>query len=442
MTRFFLCAAIASHLLAQTPPAPNQPAPNPSALHPTVQKIVSEVSQDRIAATMKKLESFGTRHINSAADDPTTGIGAAQRWIASELRGYSPKLQIAEQPFSVRGGGNAVRAVNLANVVALLPGSTDPQHFVLVTAHYDSINIVPGDNAATAAQKLAPGVNDDASGVAAIMELARVMSTHQFRKSVMFIAFSAEEGLHEGSKAFAATARGIGMQIEAVLNDDIVGGDSSGNGRSANGVVRIFAAGPEDSGHRALVRYSKEIAERYVPSMEVEMVFRLDRFSRGGDHMSFVDQGYTAVRWSTPTENYANQHSATDTFANASAPYTTRVARMNAAVASSLALAPRPPAAGRLLTRGDSGYDAVLRWEHSDEPDLAGYSLVIRATTSPVWQREIWVGNVNTFTLSDFSIDNVVLGVKAIGRDGAASLVSAYIEPPYVGSAGRQVTPP
>jgi hypothetical protein len=184
--------------------------------------------------------------------------------------------------------------------------------------------------------------------------------------------------------------------------------------------------------------------------MRIEMVFRLDRFSRGGDHMSFVDEGFPAVRITTTSENFEHQHNAQDTMANSSAPYTTRVARMNAAVVASLALAPAAPevhftfASGRrkgqripLLSRGISGYDAILRWESSSAPDLAGYAVMIRATTSPVWEREIWVGNVTSFTLSDFSIDNVVLGVKAVDWDGNQSPVSAYIAPTYQGGASQ-----
>ncbi len=206
------------------------------------------------------------------------------------------------------------------------------------------------------------------------------------------------------------------------------------------------------------------------------MIFRRDRFSRGGDHTSFVRDGFAAVRFTTPSENYANQHTATDTFASASVPYTTRVAKVNAAVLASLALAPKPPVvqappgAGRGrggagqgqgqggrggatgataatpeeqaarraamanrpgLSRGKSGYDAALRWTNPNpEPDLAGYAVVIRDTTSPVWQREIYVGNVTEYTMPDFSIDDVVIGIKAIDKDGNQSLVSAYDQAP------------
>jgi hypothetical protein len=459
-----------------------------TGLNPAVKQVVDAISEQRIAATMRKLESFGTRHTMSSQEDPSHGIGAAKRWIYEEFQSYSPRLQVSYQNFSVKKGGNAVRDTELANVIAVLPGTSDQDRYVLVTAHYDSINNAPGpsrsdaqrladlvkrgmdeneakrylqyfpatkatvevDREATAAQTLAPGVSDDGSGTAAVLELARVMSPHQFDKTLVFIAFSSEEGSHAGSKAYAASARKSGMRIEAVLNNDIIGNDVAGNGRSNNGVVRVFAAGPEDSQDRAVLRYMKEIAERYVPSMRIEAVFRLDRFGRGGDHMSFVDEGYPAVRITTPSEDYSHQHSATDTFANASIPYVTRVTRMNAGVAASLALAPAPPVVNwtfssgprkgqriPMLSRGDSGYDAVLRWERSAAPDLAGYSVVIRSTTSPFWEREIWAGDVTSYTLRDFSIDNVVLGVKAIDREGNQSLVSSYLEPPYQGAAAQ-----
>jgi hypothetical protein len=232
------------------------------------------------------------------------------------------------------------------------------------------------------------------------------------------------------------------MQIEAVLNNDIIGSDTAGNGRVNNSTLRVFSDGPEDSPGRALLRYTKLLAERYVPSMHVEMVFHADRFNRGGDHTSFVTQGYAAVRLTTPNENYENQHTATDTFSNTSAPYTTRVTRMNAAALASLALAPPPPVVNYtyqsgerkgdrspMLSRGKSGYDAALRWQPSTAPDIAGYAVVIRATTAPDWEREIWVGNVTSYTMPEVSVDDIVIGVKAIDRDGNQSLVSAYLEP-------------
>ena len=300
----------------------------------------------------------------------------------------------------------------------------------------------PLDFEATAEQPISPGVTDDGSGTAAVMELARVMSGYRFDNTVVFLAFAAEEVGLSGSQAYAAMAKRKGMEIEAVLNNDIVGSDVAGNGRSQTNVLRVFAAGPEDSPSRELGRYMKEIAERYVPSMQVQMILRRDRFMRGGDQTSFVNQGYAAVRLTTATENYANQHTATDTFANTSVPYTARVVRMNAAVLASLALAPAPPALNwtwasgpnrgghvPLLSRGKSGYDAVLHWLPNTEPDLAGYSVMTRSTTSPVWERETWVGDATTYTMPDTSIDELAIGVKAVDKDGNQSLVSPYREP-------------
>jgi hypothetical protein len=189
-------------------------------------------------------------------------------------------------------------------------------------------------------------------------------------------------------------------------------------------------------------RYAKQVAERFVPSMQVQLVFRQDRFLRGGDHTPFLNQGFGAVRLTTASENYKNQHSTSDTFAETSVPYTTRVVRMNAAVLANLALAPVPPvlnwtyASGPnkgghtpLLTRGTSGYDAVLHWLPNTEPDIAGYAVLLRSTTSPVWEKETWVGNVTSYTMPDVSIDDVVIGVKAVDKDGNQSIVSPYMEP-------------
>ena len=427
--------------------------PPVTRLNPAVKQIVDMISEDRIGATMKTLESFGTRYVLSEQDSATHGIGAAQTWIFDEFKSYSPRLQVSLNPFTAKKSQRIAKDVALANVIAVLPGTVEPDRYVVISSHYDSINMRRGpgtprtdDEGPRAPQEIepvAPGVSDNASGVAAVLEMARVMSQYEFDKSVVFIAFSAEEVGLLGSQAYAAKARQEKMEIEAVLNNDIIGNDIAGNGRSANGHVRVFSGGPEDSSSRALARYTKEIAERYVPSMTVDLIFRRDRFGRGGDHTSFNREGFAAVRLTTPSENYANQHTASDTLANASVPYAARVARMNGAVLASLALAPRPPVvmrprapgrppgstsstatqapaqspagrpAGPGLTRGKSGYDAALRWEMpKPEPDLAGYAVVIRSTTSPLWEREIYVGNVTEYTIPDLSIDDVVINSR------------------------------
>lgn len=454
-----------------------------TAMNPAIAGIVNSVSEQRIAATLHKLESFGTRYDFSSQDDPEHGIGAAKKWIFDQFQSYSPRLQVSYHNFTLKKTAvnrRIVRDVDLSNVVAVLPGTIDPNRYVVITAHYDSLNIVrkakftdeeraadfvkhgmdpeeakriveyfPSDNPrgepdyeATAAEKIAPGVTDDGSGTAAVLELARVMSQYRFDKSIVFVAFAAEELGLEGARAYAAYAKEKGMNIEAVLNNDIIGSDLSGNGRTANGVLRVFADSPEDSPARTLERYFKLVAERYVPSMHVEMVFHRDRFDRGGDHTPFTVQGFAAIRLTSPSENYANQHSATDTFEHTSVPYAARVTRMNGAVLASLALAPTSPVTNYtimtgeqkgtrrpMLSRGETGYDAVLRWLESPEPDVAGYAIVIRSTTAPDWEREIWVGHVTKYTISDLSVDDIVIGVKAVDKDGNQSLVSVYQEP-------------
>ena len=455
--------------------------PPTTRLNPLVSKVVDGVSEERIAATMKKLESFGTRYVLSEKDNPTHGIGGAQHWIFDEFKSYSPRLQVSYDAFTLKKNQRIPQDTELANVVAVLPGTINKDRYVVIGGHYDSIAsrrspagqaAQPSDDGPRSAAEtdpLAPGVADDASGTAAVMELARVMSQYEFDKTIVFIAFTAEEIGLNGSANYARGAKEKNMQIEAVLNNDIIGSDTSGDGRSANNRLRVFSEGPEDSPSRALARYTKEIAERYMPSMTVDLVFRRDRFGRGGDHTSFAREGFAAVRLTTPSENYTNQHSATDTFANASVPYTTRVARMNGAVLASLALAPKPPVVSRprpaqppagadstataavpaggrqgggaagagqggrgmqMLGRG-KGYDAAMRWlAPNPESDLAGYAVVIRSTTSALWEREIYVGNVTEYTIPNLSIDDVVLGVKAIDKDGNASLVSAYDQAP------------
>src|SRR5581483_2408873 len=247
-----------------------------------------------------------------------------------------------------------------------LPGGVDKDRYVIVGGHYDSIALrrqvgqaaqaTEGANSTAADQEaVAPGVADNGSGTAAVLELARVMSQYQFDKSIVFVTFAAEEIGLNGSRAYAQEAKEKKMDIEAMLNNDIIGSDMSGDGRSANGHLRVFSEGPEDSNSRSLARYTKEIGERYMPSMTVDLIFRRDRFGRGGDHTSFNREGFTAVRLTTPSENYANQHTATDTFANASVPFTTRAAKMNAAVLASLALAPKPPVVSRPRPAGGPG---------------------------------------------------------------------------------------
>jgi Zn-dependent M28 family amino/carboxypeptidase len=276
------------------------------------------------------------------------------------------------------------------------------------------------------------------------MELARIMSQYEFDKTLVFITFSGEEEGLLGSTLYAAKAKANDHKIEAVLNNDIIGSDVSGSGRTENRRLSVFSTDPIDSPARTLARYVREIGERYVPSMRVDAVFREDRVGRGGDHTPFALEGFAAVRLSSPQEDYSHQHTAMDLFQFTSVPYITRVTSLNGAVAASLALAPAPPVVTEpivrdgqktnslLLTRGDSRYDARLRWKPSEPApaDLLGYAVVMRATTAPFWEREIFVGNVTEYLMHDVSIDEYVIGVKAIDKDGNESLVSPYVANP------------
>jgi hypothetical protein len=437
------------------------------AVNPQVRKIVDEVSEARIKGILEKLVSFGTRNTLSNPDDPEHGVGAARQWIFNEFKSYSPRLQVRFDKWRVKKQGRIFKDVDLYDVIAVLPGKAMPETEILVSGHYDSLNLGNRATAAPApdgtftppaqptpeelekqASLPAPGACDDGSGTAAVMELARVMSQYEFDKTLVFVAFAGEEQGLIGATLEAAKAKKENEGIEAVLNNDIIGTEVSGNGRIDNSTLNVYSDEIMDSPSQQLARLIHEAGERYVPSMKVKVMFMADRLGRGGDHSPFQLEGFAAVRFSTPNENYANQHTATDLLENMSVPYTTRVARVNAAAAATLALAPRPPAvmsipraggagggAGRgpspMITRGQSRYDAQLRWRTvGPDANLKGFAIVMRPTTSPFWEQEIFVGKVNEYTLKDVSIDDVRFGVKAIGVDGTESMVTPYVYPP------------
>lgn len=430
-------------------------------LDPTVQKIVSEISTPHVSDDLKKLESFETRGNFTDPAQTNRGIGAARRWIYDQFRSFSPRLEVSFDSYKVKKEGRIFRDVELVNVVAVLPGTTQPEKRIVISGHYDSLDIVPrtsagdfrtnGDGATDSmdneksADAPAPGVSDDASGTSVVLELARVLSRYQFEKTIVFVAFAGEEIGLVGSSLYADKAKERGDLIEAVLNNDIVGNDVTGDGRAASGFVHVFSDDPDDSPSRTLARYVRETAARYVPGFRIEPVFRADRFSRGGDHTPFAQDGFAAVRFTTPAENLGVQHTANDTFDKASPAYTANVARVNAAAAASLALAPSAPIVTREITtgankgrklpnlaRGKTLYDAVLKWtDPKPAEDLAGYAIVIRATTAPYWEHQIFVGKVTEYTLPGVSIDDVVIGVKAVDKDGNESLVSPYIAQTY-----------
>src|SRR5580698_11144145 len=298
------CASsVALFFLAAALPAQYK-APNPQ-----VAKIVSEVSDENITGILKHLESFGTRNILSSQDNPARGVGAARQWIYEQFRSYSPKLEVSFDQYKLKKiegrASRAPRDVDLYNVVAVLPGTTNKEERIIVSGHYDTIVMgrptgTPADASATGAGAAppmrdpdldAPGVTDDGSGRACVMELARVLSHYEFEKTLVFVTFAGEEEGLLGSSLYAEKAHAASQKIEAVLNNDIIGSDISGSGRTDNRRVSVFSEDPDDSPSRELARYIKDIGERYLPSMRVDTVFRADRFGRGGDHTGFNQEG-------------------------------------------------------------------------------------------------------------------------------------------------------
>jgi hypothetical protein len=434
-------------------------AQEPRTINPRVKEVVDAVSEEHVAEIVKKLEGFGTRNIFSPQDDPEHGIGAARKWIYEQFRSYSPRLEVSYDVYHVKNNaakkGRIVRDVELQNVVAVLPGTVNKEHRIIISGHYDSAVIArrkqsegatDGLGRPAAAEPLsfdleskAPGANDDGSGTAAVLEMARIMSQHEWKNTIVFVAFTAEEEGLVGSSLYARKAHKEHQIIDAVLNNDIIGDDTGGNGRKDNTSISVYSEEPADSSSRELARFVKQACERYIPSMRVDLVFRQDRLGRGGDHIPFNQEGYAAIRFTAPEENYANQHTVTDTVANMSIPYATQAIRINAAALASLALAPKKPVVEEevtrqgkqvmtlMLTRGKSRYDAQLKWkDENPDSDLAGYAIVTRSTTSASWEHEVFVGTVNEYLMKDVSIDDRVFGVKAIDKQGNASVVSVY----------------
>jgi hypothetical protein len=279
--------------------------------------------------------------------------------------------------------------------------------------------------------------------VACVLELARILSQFEFEKTLVFVAFAGEEEGLLGSTLYAAKTKADRQHIEAVLNNDIIGTAMAGDGARENSEVRVFSDDPPDSPSRTLGRYVRDIGQRYVPSMTVDSIFRADRFGRSGDHTPFALEGFAAVRFTSPSEDFSHQHTATDTLEHTSVPYIAKVTKINMAVAASLAWAPKAPATSEeivqdgkkrtklFITRGKSLYDADLEWKQEPaEPDLAGFVVVRRPTTSPFWEQETFVRSGTHLLLPNVSIDQYVFGVKAVDKEGNESLVAPYVATP------------
>jgi hypothetical protein len=417
---------------------------------PQIAARLKEISAQRIRANVEKLVSFGTRSTISAQDPAAIpsgrGIGAAQEWIKSEFERYSKDcggcLEVKTDSFTEQPSERIPKATEITNVYAVLRGS-DPANagrIVLVTGHYDSRNSdildVAGD---------APGANDDGSGTAVSLECARVLSQMKFPATIIFLTVAGEEQGLNGSRHFAKMAKDQGWNLEAVLNNDIVGGDKSAE--QDHSVVRVFSegvpaaaseqdlrrirglGGESDSGSREVARYIAEAGRSYDAGVKPMLVFRLDRYLRGGDHSAFNQQGFPAVRFTEYREDFHHQHQNVrsengleygDLPKFVDYDYVAGVARLNAATLASLAAAPAPPANVHLVTK-DLENDSTLTWEASPGGLATEYEVMWRATTSPEWEHAQSFGSATRATLK-ISKDNVIFAVRAVDRTGHRSL--------------------
>lgn len=416
-----------------------------------ITKFLKEIDARNIEKTIHELVSFGTRNTLSVQNDPKRGIGAASDWLFSEFSRAAEqsggRMTVEKQTFQQPKAERIPEPIMITNIVATLKG-TQPEserRTYVVSGHYDSMCTSPTD-----AKCDAPGANDDASGTAAVLELARVMAKQKFDATIIFMVVAGEEQGLLGSTYFAEQAKQRRLDIEAMFTNDIIGNSVGGNGVRDARTVRVFSegvpsnesseeanvrrgvGGENDSSSRQLARFIKETAARYVPGMRVMMVYRRDRYLRGGDHRPFLERGYAAVRFTEPNEDYRHQHQNVrlengvqygDLPQFVDFTYIGNVARVNAASLASLALAPaRPKNTGIVTARLTN--DTDLKWDANLEPDLAGYEVVWRDTTSPVWTDMLAVGNVTSFTMKGMSKDNYFFGVRAVDKQGNRSPVS------------------
>jgi hypothetical protein len=418
------------------------------AVDPKIAGVLKDVSADRIQAIIARLVKFGTRSTLSAQDPASIaagrGIGAAREWIKAEFERYSKDcggcLEVKTDSFTKDPADRVPKPTQITNVYTVLKGS-DPEaakHIVLVTGHYDSRNS-QNDNIT----EDAPGANDDASGTAVSMECARVLSKLKFPGTIIFLTVAGEEQGLYGSQHFAQIAKQQGWNLEAVLNNDIVGGNKGPSQDST--VVRVFSegvpiasddkqvkqirnlGGESDSTSRELARYVSEVGGVYDVGLKPLLIFRVDRYLRGGDHYSFNEQGFAAVRLTEYREDFTRQHQTIrtengieygDVLKDVNFDYVAGVARLNAATLATLASAPPAPSNVKLVT-AKLDNDSTLKWNAS--PGASGYDVVWRATTSPEWEHSQNVGNVTTATVK-VSKDNVIFGVRAIDNEGHRSL--------------------
>ena len=426
---------------------------------PSIKEMVDEISRENIEKSVRTLVGFHTRHNLSAQDDPGKGIGAAWNWIKSEMEKSIPssagRLEVRFEDYTVGGEGQRIaQPVRLRNVVATLKG-TDPgdDRIIIISAHLDSR--AAADNDATS---FAPGADDDGSGVAAILELVRIMSSRKFPSTIVFMAVSGEEHGLYGAKYMAGKAKEEKWNIIAMLNNDMIGNSGSSETLlNDNMRVRVFSegvpayeteqmtalrkytSGENDSRSRQLARYIKEVGEKYVEQLNVTLVFRNDRFGRGGDHTPFCQAGFTAVRICEYNENYDRTHKIPgvvngiqmgDLPEYVDYEYVRKNAGINLATLASLSLAPYEPENCGIVISGLTN-KTTLKWEApSKGPQPAGYYILLRETYQPLWEKKIFT--TATEITIPYSKDNYFFGIQSVDAAGHESIAV------FPGQARRQ----
>jgi hypothetical protein len=430
-----------------TPPGPGRPI-HPQRPSRALRALLDEIDRRRIEATVRRLAAFGTRHTLSSQDDPVRGIGAARDWIFDQLSAYAAasggRMTVEKQSYTQEPGPRIPVPTVITNVVATLRGTTTPERVYVISGHYDS-RVTDVLNATADS----PGANDDASGVAIVMELARIFATRPPAATLVFTAVAGEEQGLFGSAFQARQYKAAAADVQGMFSNDIVGSSVADDGTRDPRTVRLFAegvptaetpaeatvrqsvGGENDSPSRQLARFVQDVAENDATGMDVRIIYRRDRYLRGSDHISYLQQGYPAARFTEPNEDFRHQHQdvrVEDGVQFGDLPefcdfgFITRVAKVNGAALWSLANGPGTPKGVNILTAALTN-DTTLRWQRGPDPDLAGYEVVWRETTAPEWTHVIPVGDVTTTTI-DLSKDNVFFGVRAVDRDGLRSPVA------------------
>lgn len=416
---------------------------------PVIKKMVDEISREKIEETVRKLVTFHTRHNLSEQNNPDKGIGAAWNWIKAEMEKSIPasegRLTVSFEDYTVGGPEQRIKTeTKLRNVIAVLKG-TDPSddRKILISAHLDSRAALDADNTS-----FAPGANDDGSGIAAILEMIRIMSTRKFPATIVFMAVSGEEHGLYGARHMAAKAKAENWNIVAMLNNDMIGNSGSSETLlNDNMKVRVFSegvpaseteqmaslrkytSGENDSRSRQLARYIKETGERYVEQLDVTLIFRNDRFGRGGDHTPFCQNGFTAVRICEFNENYDRTHkipAIVNGIQEGDLPeyvdyeYVRKNTGINLATIANLALAPFEPAECGVVVSGLTN-KTTLKWSdpaRGEKP--AGYYILMRETFQPLWEKKFMVTG-NEITLP-YSKDNYFFAIQSVDAEGHESL--------------------